>query len=200
MERDNASARTSPHTDQFLLWSAFLLLLAAAFLMYVSLREERARLAGLEKVQADRQADFERIEVARKQGQQILGRFHGDDEFVRDQARERLGIAAPDEVVIRIESGAAGAPGKSGGPLFAPRARRHLWHTLTPLRLPPGRSSGVIHAWLRSSRLLGEVGSLPARAHLCSALASRYPMTNGSPYLISLARVPMPRCWLRSVF
>lgn len=120
MERDNASARTSPHTDQFLLWSAFLLLLAAAFLMYVSLREERARLAGLEKVQADRQADFERIEVARKQGQQILGRFHGDDEFVRDQARERLGIAAPDEVVIRIESGAAGAPSKSGGPLFAP--------------------------------------------------------------------------------
>lgn len=120
MERDNASARTSPHTDQFLLWSAFLLLLAAAFLMYVSLREERARLAGLEKVHADRQADFERIEAARKQGQQILGRFHGDDEFVRDQARERLGIAAPDEVVIRIESGAAGSPTKTGGPLFAP--------------------------------------------------------------------------------
>lgn len=120
MERENASARSSPHTDQFLLWSAFLLLLAAAFLMYVSLREERARLAGLEKVQADRQADFERIEAARKQGQQILGRFHGDDEFVRDQARERLGIAAPDEVVIRIESGAAGSPAKTGGPLFAP--------------------------------------------------------------------------------
>jgi cell division protein FtsB len=120
MERDDAVTRKSPHTDQFLLWSAFLLLLTAAFLMYVSLREERERLAGLEKVQADRQADFERIEAARKQGQQILGRFHDDDEFVRDQARERLGIAAPDEVVIRIESGAAGAPTKTGGPLFAP--------------------------------------------------------------------------------
>lgn len=88
--------------------------------MYVSLREERARLAGLEKVQADRQSDFERIEAARKQGQQILGRFHSDDEFVRDQARERLGIAAPDEVVIRIESNPAGVPLKTGGPLFAP--------------------------------------------------------------------------------
>lgn len=120
MERDITSPRPSPQTDQFLLWAAFLLLLTAAFLMYVTLREDRARLAGLEKVHADRQAELARLEAAREQGAKILGRFHDDAEFVRDQARERLGAAAPDEVVIRIESGAVGGPRSSGGSLFAP--------------------------------------------------------------------------------
>ena len=120
MERDLATPRPSPQTDQFLLWAAFLLLIAASFLMYVSLREDRARLAGLEKVHADREAELARVEAAREQGAKILGRFHDDAEFVRDQARERLGAAAPDEVVIRVEAGAVGAPRAPGAALFAP--------------------------------------------------------------------------------
>jgi len=44
---------------------------------------------------------------------------------VRDQARERLGVAAPDEMVIRVEPGAGApvaAPGAAGAPLFSPAA------------------------------------------------------------------------------
>ena len=124
MDSEYEAPRGTPQTDQFLFWGVFLLLLAAAFLMVVSLRGERERLAGLQKVEADRQAELAEADAAVAKGAAVLRRFTDDDEFVRDQARERLGVAAPDEVVIRVEPGVGGGsapqPVRSGGSLFSP--------------------------------------------------------------------------------
>ena len=123
MDSEHDAPRGTPQTDQFLFWGVFLLLLAAAFLMVVSLRGERERLAGLQKLEADRQAELAEADAAVAKGAAVLRRFTDDDEFVRDQARERLGVAAPDEVVIRVEPGAGGVspqPIRSGGSLFSP--------------------------------------------------------------------------------
>lgn len=125
MESDLEAPRGSPQTDQVLFWGVFLVLLTAAFLMVVSLREERARLAGLQKIESDKQAELAEADAAVAKGHAVLRRFTDDDEFVRDQARERLGVAAPDEMVIRVEPGAGApvaAPGAAGAPLFSPAA------------------------------------------------------------------------------
>lgn len=118
MEEDTSSA--SPQTDRFLFWGTLLILVAAGCLIYSSVRDEEERLAGLRKVEADREAELAAAEKARDQGTRFLDRFSGDPEFVRDQARERLGLASPDEVVIRVETGAGSAPRQA--PLFAPGA------------------------------------------------------------------------------
>jgi len=124
MESELDAPRGTPQTDQFLFWGVFLVLLAAAFLMVVSLREDRARLAGLQKIEADKQAELAEADAAVAKGHAVLRRFTDDDEFVRDQARERLGVAAPNEVVIRLEPGAGSAaqpgPARTGPSLFNP--------------------------------------------------------------------------------
>lgn len=119
---EDESTTSSPQMDRFLFWGAFLILLAAAFLLYSSVQEEEARLAGLRKIEADREAELAAANKAADQGNRFLDRFSGDPEFVRDQARERLGLASPDEVVIRVETapGAAPAGGRPSAPLFAP--------------------------------------------------------------------------------
>lgn len=120
MEEETPS---SPQTDRFLFWGALLLLAAVGCLVYSSVRDDEERLAGLRKVEADREAELAATEKARDQGDRFLNRFSGDPEFVRDQARERLGLASPDEIVIRVESTPAGAPGaRPAAPLFAPAA------------------------------------------------------------------------------
>ena len=120
MEEESKSP--SPQTDRFLFWVTLLLLLASAFLLYTSVQEEEARLAGLRKVEADREAELAAADKAVDQGNRVINRFAGDPEFVRDQARERLGVASPEEVVIRVEvaPGAAPAGGRPAAPLFAP--------------------------------------------------------------------------------
>jgi len=122
MEAENPRPAASPQTDGFILWGSFLFLLAASFFMWSSLREDQLRLAGLQKIESDRLAERDAAQASLAQGTQILTRFNDDPEFVRDQARERLGVAAPDEVVIRIEPGAAPASGRPAAPLFAPPA------------------------------------------------------------------------------
>lgn len=112
---------TSPQTDRFLFWAALLVFVAAACLVYSSVRDEEERLAGLRKMEADREAELAAAEKARDQGTRFLDRFSGDPEFVRDQARERLGLASPEEIVIRVETAPAGAaPARPQPPLFAP--------------------------------------------------------------------------------
>ncbi|WP_248785825.1 hypothetical protein, partial [Escherichia coli] len=88
-----------------------LVLIAAAFVVYSSVRDEEERLAGLRKLEADREAELATAEKARDQGTRFRERFSGDPEFVRDQARESLGVASPEEIVIRVETAPAGAPG-----------------------------------------------------------------------------------------
>lgn len=126
MSLEEESQSNSPQTDRFLFWGAFLLLLAACFLIYSSVQDEEARLAGLRKIEADREAELAAAEKARDQSARFMDRFSGDPEFVRDQARERLGVASPEEVVIRVESTPGAAPSASprtSPPLFAPASQ-----------------------------------------------------------------------------
>jgi hypothetical protein len=117
---ETPSANTQ--TDRFLFWAAFLILVAAAFMLYSSIKEEEEKLAGLHKIEKGREAELALAEKARDQGTRFLDRFSGDPEFVRDQARERLGLASQDEVVIRVEgTSATSTPGGRPSPsLFAP--------------------------------------------------------------------------------
>ncbi len=117
---ETPSANTQ--TDRFLFWTAFLILIAAAFMLYSSIKEEEERLAGLHKIEKDREAELALAEKARDQGTRFLDRFSGDPEFVRDQARERLGLASQDEVVIRVEgtSATANPSSRPSRSLFAP--------------------------------------------------------------------------------
>jgi cell division protein FtsB len=121
MEAEHQPPPPSPQTDRFILWGAFLFLVAAGFFMYTSLREEQLRLAGLQKIEADRRAETALVARARDQGQKVLTLFSDNPEFVRDQARERLGAAAPDELVIRLEPGIApgASQGRAPAPLFS---------------------------------------------------------------------------------
>jgi len=126
MSLEEESQSNSPQTDRFLFWGAFLLLLAACFLIYSSVQDEEARLAGLRKIEADREAELAAAEKARDQSARFMDRFSGDPEFVRDQARERLGVASPEEVVIRVEATPGAAPSASprtSAPLFAPASQ-----------------------------------------------------------------------------
>ncbi len=116
MEAEHQSSPPSPQTDRFIFWGALLFLLAAGFFMYASLREEELRLAGLQKLEADRRAERAAIERSLAQGTRTLSLFSDNPEFVRDQARERLGVAAPDELVIRLEPGAAVPSSNSARP------------------------------------------------------------------------------------
>lgn len=112
---------TNPQTDRFLFWAALLLLVAVGCVVYSSLRDEEERLAGLRRIEEGREAELAAAEKARDQGTRFLDRFSSDPEFVRDQARERLGLASPDEVVIRVEAAPGAAPAaKPAAPLFAP--------------------------------------------------------------------------------
>ena len=125
MDSDLDAPRATPQTEQFLFWLLLILLFVSAFLMVVTHREEQARLAGLQKTESDKQAELAEADAAVAKGHAVLRRFTDDDEFVRDQARERLGVAAPDEVVIRVEPGVGAAPAAgrpAGNPLFAPAA------------------------------------------------------------------------------
>lgn len=125
MDSDLDAPRATPQTEQLLFWCLLLMLLVAASLMVMTHREEQARLAGLQKAESDKQAELAEADAAVAKGHAVLRRFTDDDEFVRDQARERLGVAAPDEVVIRVEPGVGAAPeGARPGasPLFSPAA------------------------------------------------------------------------------
>jgi cell division protein FtsB len=44
-----------------------------------------------------------RLERTRAQTDRYVDRFGRDPEFVRDQARERMGVAEPGEIVIRVD-------------------------------------------------------------------------------------------------
>lgn len=113
MEAESAVKKpASPQTDRFMLWGGLLFLIASGFFMYASLREEQLRLAGLQNLEADRRAERAAIEATLAQATQVLSLYSDHPEFVRDQARERLGVAAPDELVIRLEPGAAARTGR----------------------------------------------------------------------------------------
>ncbi|PHX58533.1 MAG: hypothetical protein CK522_03645 [Opitutia bacterium] len=108
----------NPQTEKLILWSCFLLLCTVVGLVYSTYQDEEERLATMRMNEKQKEATFNAIERQRDQTARYIDRFTRDPEFVRDQARERLGVAEPGEVVIRLEGGAALAQ-----PAPAPQAK-----------------------------------------------------------------------------
>lgn len=104
---DSKERTANPQTEKLLLWCAFFMLFTVAAFVYSTYQEEEARLATMHAQEQQKEATFNALERQREQTARYIDRFTRDAEFVRDQARERLGVAEPGEVVIRLEGGAA---------------------------------------------------------------------------------------------
>jgi len=97
----------NPQTEKLILWSCFLLLCTVAGFVYSTYQEEEERLETMRLAERRKEDSFNAIERQREQTARYIDRFTRDPEFVRDQARERLGVAEAGEVVIRLDGGAA---------------------------------------------------------------------------------------------
>lgn len=97
----------NPQTEKLILWSCFLLLCTVVGFVYSTYQEEDERLATMRLAERRKEDTFNGIERQREQTARYIDRFTRDPEFARDQARERLGVAEPGEVVIRLDGGAA---------------------------------------------------------------------------------------------
>ena len=85
------------------LWAAFLSFCMVSALIWSTNDDETKRLAALRAVETHKEKLFSAFERTRGQTERYVDRFGRDSEFVRDQARERLGVAEPGEIVIRID-------------------------------------------------------------------------------------------------
>ena len=103
MESENPAR--NPQTEKMFLWAAFLGLCMVSALIWSTNDDETRRLAALRANELQKEKLFSAFERTRGQTDRYVDRFGRDSEFVRDQARERLGVAEPGEIVIRIDGG-----------------------------------------------------------------------------------------------
>lgn len=101
MEREVLSP--SRQTEKLFLWASFILLLAVVAILYSTYGDDMDRLEGLRATERQKEKAYASLELTREQTGRYIDRFGRDNEFVRDQARERLGIAEPGEIVIRLD-------------------------------------------------------------------------------------------------
>lgn len=101
-----APSRT-PQTEKLLAWLAFMSCGIVLVFTWSTYDEEVSRLAGLRASESQKEQAFLALERTRVQTESYVQRVISEPEFVRDIARERLGVAEPGEIVIRIE-GASG--------------------------------------------------------------------------------------------
>ncbi len=93
----------NPQTEKLFLWAAFILFCTVLAFTFSTYGDETARLAGLRANEHQKEEAYASLERARAQTYRYVERFVRDPEFVRDQARERMGVAEPGEVVIRVD-------------------------------------------------------------------------------------------------
>ena len=93
----------NPQTEKLFLWASFILFCTVLAFTYSTYGDETARLAGLRANEHQKEESYASLERARAQTYRYVERFVRDPEFVRDQARERMGVAEPGEVVIRVD-------------------------------------------------------------------------------------------------
>lgn len=104
---DNPESASNPQTEKFFLWASFLLFVGVLSVALSTYSTEEDRVAALREDEARKEKAFVQIERQREQTSRYIERFTRDQEFVRDQARERLGVAESGEVVIRVDGAAA---------------------------------------------------------------------------------------------
>lgn len=100
---ENETPSRNPQTEKMFLWAAFLGFGMVATLIWSTSDDETKRLAALRAVETQKEKLYSTSERTRRQTDGYVDRFERDAEFVRDQARERLGVAGPGEIVIRID-------------------------------------------------------------------------------------------------
>ena len=123
MEREPSSR--NPQTEKLFLWAAFILFCTVLAFTWSTYGDETERLAGLRANEKKKEETYASLERTRAQTDRYVDRFGRDPEFVRDQARERMGVAEPGEIVIRVD-GARGmaTPAKPAAqPAPAPASR-----------------------------------------------------------------------------
>ncbi|MGA0133711.1 MAG: FtsB family cell division protein [Opitutales bacterium] len=103
---DSETDQPATQGEKLALWSMVLLLCVVSGMVYSTHAGDSDRLAALRASEAQKEQSLAAVERARLQTDRYINRFSTDQEFVRDQARERLGVAAPGEIVIRLEGGA----------------------------------------------------------------------------------------------
>jgi cell division protein FtsB len=94
---------SNPQTEKLLVWASVFLFIGVMSFVYSTYQSEEERLKALQNNEEQKQKTFSTIERQREQTQRYIERYDRDPEFVRDQARERLGVATEGEIVIRID-------------------------------------------------------------------------------------------------
>jgi cell division protein FtsB len=93
----------NPQTEKLFLWAAFILFCTVLAFTWSTYGDETARLGGLRANEQNKELAYATLERARAQTQRYIERLDRDPEFVRDQARERMGVAEPGEIVVRLD-------------------------------------------------------------------------------------------------
>ncbi len=101
MEREPSSR--NPQTEKLFLWASFILFCTVLAFTWSTYGDETERLAGLRANEKKKEEAYAALERTRAQTDRYVDRFGRDPEFVRDQARERMGVAEPGEIVIRVD-------------------------------------------------------------------------------------------------
>ena len=108
----------NPQTEKLFLWASFILFCTVLAFTWSTYGDETNRLAGLRANEHQKELAYAALERTRAQTDRYVDRFGRDPEFVRDQARERMGVAEPGEIVIRLD----GARNMATPPKPAPAA------------------------------------------------------------------------------
>jgi cell division protein FtsB len=100
---ESESSSRNPQTEKLFLWASFILFCTVLAFTWSTYGDESARLEGLRANERQKEQAYANLERTRDQTYRYVDRFARDPEFVRDQARERMGIAEPGEIVIRVD-------------------------------------------------------------------------------------------------
>jgi cell division protein FtsB len=122
MEREPSSR--NPQTEKLFLWASFIFFCTVLAFTWSTYGDETARLAGIRANEHQKEQAYTDLERTRAQIERYVERFGRDPGFVHDQARERMGVAEPGEIVIRLD-GARGmaTPPKPVSATSAPASR-----------------------------------------------------------------------------
>ena len=122
---DSEPSSRNPQTEKLFLWASFILFCTVLAFTWSTYGDEVARLEGLRASERQKEQAYAALELKRAQTDRYVDRFGRDPEFVRDLARERMGVAEPGEIVIRVDGARSMAtPAKPGvQPTPAPAGR-----------------------------------------------------------------------------
>ncbi len=101
MERVPSSR--NPQTEKLFLWASFIFFCTVLAFTWSTYGDETARLAGIRANEHQKEKAYATLERTRSQIQSYVERLGRDPGFVHDQARERMGVAEPGEIVIRLD-------------------------------------------------------------------------------------------------